>query len=116
MKGDVLGIGDVTALKLKLLSEEMYCPSVDDHKVTYVDLIGKISIVGTSGGHLHSLQLVRVHSSLCEGYVWELMKAEKRSRSTSLARLANAGTDRLEVNSNLSIGTRSFFPSHSIKA
>ena len=29
VKGDVLGIGDVTALKLKLLSEEMHCPSAE---------------------------------------------------------------------------------------
>ena len=86
----------MTVLKLKLLREEMRYPSADDHKVTYIDFIGKISRAGTSGGCPHSLQFVRVHSSLCEGCVWELMKAEMRSRSTSLARLANAGTDRLD--------------------
>ena len=76
----------MSVLHSSCLSEEMHSPSADDHKMTYVDFIGKISLAGTFG--------------------W----------ITSLARLVNAGTDRLEVYSNLSTETRSFFSSHSVKA
>lgn len=54
-------IGDVTAVELKLLSEEMHYPSAGDPKVTYLDVIKMSSLVGMSSGCPHVLQSMRLH-------------------------------------------------------
>ena len=60
-KGDVRGIGNVTAVELKLLSEEMHYPSAGDPKVTYVDVIRMSSLAGMSSGCPHVLQSMRLY-------------------------------------------------------